>query len=171
MSLAILFVLLFCIGVYWVVTQVVPERQKLSLLRLGLAEGLLTKLNEQRHERGLPLLEPDDDLMFVAENKAMHQITTGVSEEGWEYPESYNGMFGRSLLMETLLMGSSTTIGEKLMKQRDIFDGEWVRCGMGVAGGGSGQVVVTLILCREAWEPMAEMAKQRGLLERLVIGK
>jgi len=45
MSLAIIFVLLFLLGVYWFRFQILPERQRLSLLRTNLAEGLLEKIN------------------------------------------------------------------------------------------------------------------------------
>jgi hypothetical protein len=167
MSLAILFVLLFVIAVYWFMTQILPERQRLSLLRPGLAEGLLEKINEKRHAMGLPVVEMEEGLMIVAENKATHQVMTGLDEEGWDYPGEYAEMFGRSLLMEALIAGPSTAMVDRLLRQRDIFDGEWIRCGIGVAGGASSQVVVALILCRESWEPMVEMTRQRSLLERL----
>jgi hypothetical protein len=168
MSVAILFVLLFVIAVYWFMTQVLPERQRLSLLRPGLADGLLEKVNEKRHTMGLPVLEMEEGLMVVAENKATHQVMTGLDDQGWEYPDEYAEMFGRSLLMEALIAGPSSVMGDRLVRQRDIFDGEWIRCGIGVAGGASNQVVVALILCRESWEPMAEMTRHRSLLERLV---
>lgn len=168
MSIAILFVLLFIIAVYWFITQILPERQRLSLLRPALADGLLEKINDRRHEQGLPLLEIDDSLMAVAENKATHQLMTGEDEEGWDYPGEYLDLFGKSLLMEALVAGPATAMPDRLLRQRDIFDGEWVRCGIGVAGGASNQVVVALILCREPWEPLAETTRHRSLLERLV---
>ncbi|HCF99537.1 MAG TPA: hypothetical protein DEV93_03230 [Chloroflexi bacterium] len=167
MSIAILFVLLFVIAVYWFITQIMPERQRLSLLRPGLADGLLEKINDRRHERGLPMLEIDDSLMAVAETKATHQLMTGLDDEGWEYPSEYAEIFGKSLLMEALVAGPSTAMPDRLLRQREIFDGEWVRCGIGVAGGASNQVVVALILCRESWEPLAA-ARHRSLLQRLV---
>jgi hypothetical protein len=167
MSLAILFVLLFVIAIYWFMTQVLPERQRLSLLRPALADGLLERINEKRHEQGLPMLEMEEGLMVVAENKAAHQILTGKDDEGWDYPSEYADMFGQSLLMEAMVAGPPAVMAERLLRQRDVFDGEWIRCGIGVAGGGTNQVVVALILCRESWEPMAEMTKSRGLLERL----
>jgi hypothetical protein len=170
MSLAILFVLLFLIAVYWFVTQILPERQKGSLLRPSLADGLLEKINERRHSVGLPLLEMEEGLMVVAENKATHQIMTGESEEGWEYPEEYAGMFGQSLLMETLLVGPSASMPDRLFKHRDLFEGDWIRCGIGVAGGSSSQVVVAMVLCREPWDTAAE-PHRKGLLERLVLGR
>lgn len=168
MSLAVLFVLLFVIAVYWFMTQIMPERQRLSLLRPALADGLLEKINDKRHDMGLPLLEMEEGLMIVAENKATHQIMTGRDDEGWDYPGEYADMFGQSLLMEALMAGPSVAMTDRLMRQRDIFEGDWIRCGIGVAGGASNQVVVALILCREPWEPMAEMAKRRSVLERLV---
>lgn len=168
MSLAALFVLLFIIAVYWFLTQVLPERRRVSLLRPGLAEGLLERINERRHERGLPRLEMEEGLMVVAENKATHQILTGLDDEGWEYPSEYAEMFGQSLLMEALVAGPPSAMADRLLRQKDMFDGEWIRCGIGVAGGTSSQVVVALILCREPWNPGAEPARHRSLLERLV---
>lgn len=168
MSLALLLLLIVVISIYWFVTQIRPEQQKSTLIRHGLGEGLLADLNERRHTRGLPILEVDEDLTVVAESKAVHQIMTGRSDEGWEYPEEYQGMFGRSLLMEALLAGSADTMADRLARQRDVFDGEWVRCGIGCAGGQSGQVVVAVILCREAWEPMTEGSQARSLVDRLV---
>jgi hypothetical protein len=168
MSLAILFVLLFVIAIYWFMTQVLPERQRVSLLRPALADGLLERINERRHDDGLPLLEMEEGLMVVAENKAAHQVLTGKDDEGWDYPGEYAEMFGRSLLMEALVAGPAAAMADRLLRQRDVFDGEWIRCGIGVAGGGSSQVVVALILCREPWEPMAEMTRARSLLHRLV---
>ncbi|HEX6510016.1 MAG TPA: hypothetical protein VF221_20500 [Chloroflexota bacterium] len=171
MTFILIFALLLAVSVYWCVTQIMPERRKNSLLRPGLAEALVASLNEKRHKLGLPLLEMDEDLMLVAENKASHQLLTGRSEEGWEYPSEYESMFGRSLLMETLISGKATTMGERLASQRDVLDGEWIRCGIGVAGGTSANVVVAVILCREPWEPMAEVARHRSLLERFVMGR
>jgi hypothetical protein len=171
MSFILLFALILAVSVYWCVTQVMPERRKESLLRPGLAEGLVASLNERRHRLGLPLLEMDEDLMEVAENKASHQLITGRSDEGWDYPSEYRNMFGRSLLMETLLTGPSSSMAERLGKQKDVLDGEWVRCGIGVAGGTSTNVVVAMILCREPWEPVPEVARHRSLLERLVLGR
>jgi len=156
MSFYVLVFLLLVIGAYWVMTQVMPERKKVSLLRPGLGDGLLSQINELRHERGLPILEADPELVSVAERKATHQIMTGQSDDGWEYPREYEAMFGRSLLMEALVMGPAVTIGERLGRQRELFDGEWIRAGIGVAGGQSNQLVVAIVMCREAWEPMTE---------------
>lgn len=161
MTVTVLFVLLFLILVYWLLTQILPERRKWSLLRPGLADGLLEHINGRRHERGLPLLEPDEDLFLVAEGKAVHQVMTGITEQGWEYPAEYVDMFGQSLLMEALFTGPMDSMVDRLARQRDIFDGEWVRCGLGVAGQRSGEVVVVLILCREAWEPAPETVENR----------
>jgi len=161
LTVIVLFVLLFLILVYWLMTQILPERHRESVVRPALAEGLLMHLNERRHERGLPLLEPDDDLFLVAENKAVHQVETGISDEGWEYPAEYAVMFGKSLLMEALFNGPMDSMVERMERQRDIFDGEWIRCGLGVANKGSGEVVVALILCREAWEPAQDVVENR----------
>lgn len=169
MSLALLCILLCAIAVYWVMTQILPERRRVSLLRPGLADGLLEHINERRHADGLPILEPDDDLMMVAENKATHQLLTGQSDEGWDYPPQYAAMFGRSLLMEALIIGPATAMSERLARQSELFDGEWISCGLGVAGGTSGQIVVAIVVCREAWEAMPE-ASHRSLAERLVLG-
>jgi hypothetical protein len=171
MSFILLFGLLLAVSVYWCVTQILPERRKSSLLRPGLAEGLVTRLNEKRRSMGLPLLELDEDLMDVAENKASHQLVTGRSEEGWEYPDEYSELFGRSLLMETLLSGPSSIMADRLLKQRDVLDGEWIRCGIGVAGGTSSNVVVAMVLCREPWDLAPEVSRHRSLLARLVIGR
>ncbi len=165
MSLAPFLALFVIVSLYWFITQVRPERKKSNLVRRGLGEGLLANLNERRHRHGLPLLELDDDLCAVAENKAVHQVMTGRSEEGWEYPDQYRKMFGRSLLLETLLTGTSDALPDKLARQRDLLDGEWVRCGVGCAGGGSSQAVVAVILCREPWEPAAEVAHSRAWVE------
>ncbi|HEX8919204.1 MAG TPA: hypothetical protein VF898_11930, partial [Chloroflexota bacterium] len=61
MSVTVIFVLLFAVLVYWLYTQILPEQQKSSLLRPNLGEGLVSHLNERRRERGLPLLEMDED--------------------------------------------------------------------------------------------------------------
>jgi hypothetical protein len=79
-------------------------------------------------------------------------------------------MFGKSLLMEVLLEGHATAMPERLARQRDLFDGEWIRCGIGVAGGQSGTVAVALVLCREAWEPLPATAANRSIAERFVLG-
>src|SRR5947209_1595077 len=151
MSFILLFGLLLAVSVYWCVTQIMPERQKSSLLRPGLAEGLVTRLNEKRRSLGLPLLELDEDLMDVAENKASHQVLTGRSDEGWEYPDEYANLFGRSLLMETLLSGPSSIMADRLLKQRDMLDGEWIGCGIGVAGATSCDAGGALVFCRAPW--------------------
>lgn len=169
MSLVLLFLALVALSTYWVMTQILPERRRDALLRPGLADGLLDTLNDKRHALGLPLLELDEDLMAVAENKATHQFLTGIETEGWDYPSSFNGMFGRSLLIEVLLTGPAAAMGERLARQRDVFDGEWVTCGIGVAGGQSGQVVVALVLCREAWETAGAINPRPSLLERLAL--
>lgn len=171
MSLVVLVALLVLVLAYWLVTQILPERERNTLLRPTLGSALIDTVNEQRHKKGLPMLELDDGLCAVAENKAVHQIMTGISEEGWDYPVDYSDLFGRSLLMESMVMGSLETIPDRLRRQRDLFDGEWVSCGVGVAGGKSEQVVVALILCREAWEPAMEAVRQPSMLERLVLGK
>jgi hypothetical protein len=171
MSLPLLFLLLIAIAVYWTMTQILPERRRVQLLRPSLADGLLEGLNARRHERGLPILELDEDLLEVAESKATHQFLTGIDEEGWDYPASYAGMFGRSLLMEVLVSGPAPRMLEKLLRQTDVLDGEWVICGIGAAGGRSDQVVVAMVLCREAWEPATVELRQRSILERLALTK
>lgn len=170
MSLVLLFLLFVILVVYWTMTQILPERRRISLLRPGLAGGLLEALNDRRHQQGLVMLEMDTDLMQVAENKATHQVLTNVTEDGWDYPSAYHGMFGRSLLMEMLFSGPAGDIGERLSRQRDLFDAEWLRCGIGVAGGASGQVVVALVVCREAWAPVAEAETHRPFAERFALG-
>jgi hypothetical protein len=163
MSLPVLFLLFFGVLVYWVMTQIVPERKKGSLLRRGLSEGLLGSLNDRRRQRGLPLLELDDELTMIAEDKAVHQVMTGRDDEGWEYPADFAYMFGQSLLLEALFTGRIGSIAERIGRQRDMLDGEWIRCGIGVAGNEPGQVVVAIILCREGWEPLPETAHQQSL--------
>lgn len=166
MSFLLPFGLVTIVAIYWFTTQILPERKQSSLLRPGFGHGLLTDLNDQRRERGLPMMEMDAELMEVAERKAVHQVMTGRNDDGWQYPESFSGMFGQSLLMEILLTGSAPSMAERLTRQRDVFDGEWVSCGIGVAGGQSGQVALAMILCREAWEPAVEIAPQQSWLDR-----
>ncbi|GAC1322019.1 MAG: hypothetical protein NVS2B16_02260 [Chloroflexota bacterium] len=166
MSLLLPFGLLAIVAIYWFTTQILPERKQNALLRPGLGLGLLTDLNDRRHQRGLPLLELDDELMEIAERKAVHQIMTGHSDEGWQYPEHFSAMFGQSLLMEILLTGHATTMADRLIQQRDVFDGEWISCGIGVAGGQTGQVALAMVLCREAWEPAVEAPHAPSWLER-----
>jgi hypothetical protein len=165
MSVPVLIALLVAISIYWFVTQILPERRKMSLLRPALGDGLLENVNEHRHQRGLPLLELDDELVLVAENKAVHQVMTGRADEGWEYPSEYSDLFGRSLLMEALFTGPLTSMVDRMAAHRDILDEEWISCGIGVASSPAGQVVVALILCREAWEPAAEVAHFGALSE------
>jgi hypothetical protein len=154
MTLPVILVLLFAVGVYWFMTQVLPEQRKQSLLRLGLADGILERLNAAREEMGLVPLDMDDDLMAVAENKATHQLLTGQDDEGWDYPSRFDGMFGQSLLMEALLAGPAIAMAERICRERDLLDAEWGRCGIGVAGAqSSSQVVVAIVVCREAWDP------------------
>ena len=167
MSLPLIGVLLLAIVVYWFVTQILPQRRQASLLRPTLCMGLLNSLNEARARREIELLELDDELSLVAERKAVHQILTGRDEEGWEYPEYFQPMLGQSLLLEVLLTGSLESVTARLGRQREMLDEEWMSCGIGVAGGGSDQVAVALILCREAWEPMMEEAPAPSLFERL----
>ncbi|MDQ2743052.1 MAG: hypothetical protein M3Z66_12265 [Chloroflexota bacterium] len=167
MSFYLLAAVCCAIGIYWFITQIMPERRRVNLLRPSLADGFLAHLNEQRHAKGLPILELDEDLLVVAENKATHQFLTGVNEEGWEYPSQFARMFGHSILMETLLTAPATVMPEKLGRQRELFDGQWIRCGIGVAGGQSDQVVVAIVVCREAWEPAPAAVGPRSLLARL----
>lgn len=169
MSLALLFLALVVLSTYWTMTQILPERRRVSLLRPSLADGLLDTLNEKRHALGLCLLDMDEDLMVVAENKATHQFLTGIETEGWDYPSAFSGLFGRSLLIEMLLTGPAAVMGERLARQQDVFDGEWITCGIGVAGGQSGQIVVALVLCRKAWATATEASPQPTLLERLAL--
>jgi hypothetical protein len=175
MSLTVIFLFLFAGGIYWFVTQILPERRRVSLIRPGVGAGLLGALNERRHRRGLPILEIDDELAAVAENKAVHQLMTDIENQGWDYPADYQDLFGRSLLLEMLLSGPMNTMAERLARQREAFDSEWVRCGIGVAGGQSGQVVVAVILCREAWETIAEepavRSRRRSPFDWLALGK
>jgi hypothetical protein len=173
MPLSLLFLLLFAIGVYWFVTQIMPERRRVSLVRAGLGDGLIATLNERRHRRGMSLLELDDTLCAVAENKAVHQVMTGLDDQGWDYPANYADLLGRSLFMEMLLCGPFDAMAERLIRQRDAYDGEWVRCGIGVAGGKSGQVAVAVILSREAWEPAVATTRTRkkSLADWFALGK
>jgi hypothetical protein len=164
MSLSLLFILLFAIVLYWAVTQVLPERKRNSMLRPGLSDAVLGAINAKRQEQDLPLLEWDDELAAVAENKATHQLLTGRDEEGWDYPPSFADLLGRSLLMEALFKGPLDQVVEGIARQRELRDPDWVCCGVGVAGtqslpGHTADVVVTLILCREAWEPAPEAAR------------
>jgi hypothetical protein len=156
MSVTILFILIFAVVLYWAVTQVLPERKRTSLLRPGLADGILSVINERRLKRELPLLEWDEGLIEVAENKAAHQVMTGDESEGWEYPAEYQGMLGRSLLVEALYQGPFDIILDQVKRTRDMSDSDWVSCGIGVAGKPNGDVVVAVILCREAWEAAPE---------------
>jgi hypothetical protein len=169
-SLPILVVLLIAISSYWVMTQILPERKRASLQRPGIAEGLLSRINDRRRAERLPVLELDEDLAMVAENKATHQVLTGRSDEGWEYPDEYAGMLGRSLVMEALFEGRVATLEDRVVRQRDLLDDEWVRCGIGVASSAPGEAVVALVLCREAWGPAGQSAAHRSLVERLVLG-
>jgi hypothetical protein len=167
MSLSLLFVLLFGIVLYWAITQVLPERRKASLLRPALADGVLSALNDARVKAELPLLEWDDGLAAVAENKATHQLLTGRDEEGWDYPPSYAELLGQSLIMEALFTGPLQQVIDRAVRQRDIQAPDWLACGIGVASvESSEQVVVALIFCREAWETAAE-TNRRGLTEGL----
>ena len=167
MSVLLPFGVLAIVGIYWLMTQILPDRQQHSLLRPGFGHGMLTELNDWRHQRGVPLLEMDEDLMAVAERKAVHQFMTGATDEGWEYPEYFQRMFGRSLLMELVLEGPAASMAEKLSYQQDVFDGEWIGCGVGVAGGASGRVVLVMVLCRDAWEPATEVAEPSNWLARV----
>lgn len=156
MSVTILFILIFAVVLYWAVTQVLPERKRTSLLRPGLADGILSVINERRLKRELPLLEWDEGLIEVAENKAAHQVMTGDESEGWEYPAEYQGMLGRSLLVEALYQGPFDIVLDQVKRTRDVCDADWVTCGIGVAGKPNGDVVAAVILCREAWEAAPE---------------
>jgi hypothetical protein len=168
MTFIVIFAFLLAVAGYWTVTQILPERRQKSLVRQGLADGYLHYVNQSRRQKDLPLLEMDEDLVAVAERKAAHQLTTGRSEEGWDYPRAYADMFGRSLLMEMLLDGPTATMAQRLLRQRDLFDGEWVRCGIGVASGQTGKVVVALVLCRDAWEPVWEQDAEGAQSSQLV---
>jgi hypothetical protein len=170
MSLALIFIFLIAIAIYWVMTQILPERHRTSLIRPTIGQALLASVNESRHRRGLPLLEMDEELMAVAENKAAHQVMTGLDEEGWEYPPAYAELFGQSLLMESLLQGPLDGMADKIARQRFVLDEDWISCGIGVAGGQSGQVVVAMILCREAWEPYGGVEEQLTLAQRILNG-
>jgi hypothetical protein len=163
MSVTILFILIFAVVLYWAVTQVLPERKRTALLRPGLADGILSVINERRLKRELPLLDWDEGLIEVAENKAAHQVMTGNEAEGWEYPAEYQGMLGHSLLVEALYQGPFDTVLEQVRRTRDVSDADWVTCGIGVAGKSNGDVVAAVILCREAWEPATESAPGSAL--------
>lgn len=166
MPLSLLFVLLFGVVLYWAVTQVMPERKRASMLRPGLADGVLSALNDLRVRRDLPMLDWDDELAAVAENKATHQLLTGRDEEGWDYPPGYQDLLGKSLLMEALFTGPLQKIIDQLPRQRDLAGADWVSCGIGVAGGQyDDKVVVALIVCREAWEPVTQ--SRRSLAESI----
>lgn len=170
MSLPLLLVLLVAVAGYWFVTQIRPERQRDSVLRPGLAVGLLDSINAERHGRGLTALEVDEGLTGVAENKATHQFMTGEDSEGWEYPADYRHMLGRSLLLEALIAAPAIKMGRRLSRQRELFEGDWTCCGIGVAGGRSEQIVVAIVLRREAWETASQPALRRSFVERLVLG-
>ena len=163
MSVPVLIGLFVAISVYWYMTQILPERRQMSILRPGLGEGLLMRVNERRHRRGVPLLELDDELMLVAENKAVHQVMTGRSEDGWEYPAEYADLLGRSLLMEALFVGPLHSMVERMARHRELLDEEWISCGIGAATGKANEVVVAVVLCREAWEPATDPAYQAAL--------
>jgi hypothetical protein len=156
LPLPLLFILLIALGIYWFVTQILPERQRAALLRPAVAMGLLGTLNERRHAQGQAILELDEELALVAERKVLHQLTTGDTQGGWEYPSHYAGMLGLSLLMEALITGPAETMATRLSRQPEIFDDEWVRCGIAAAAAEGGRIVVALVLCREAWEPATE---------------
>lgn len=164
MPLSLLFILLFAIVLYWAVTQVLPERKRNSMLRPALSDAVLGAINARREEWDLPQLEWDDELAAVAENKATHQLLTGRDEEGWDYPPSFADLMGQNLFMEALFKGSLDTVINRIARQRELRDGEWIACGIGVAGtqtlpGGTTEVVVALILCREQWEAAPEATR------------
>jgi hypothetical protein len=156
MSFSLLFILIFAVVLYWAVTQVLPERKRTSLLRPGLADGILSVVNEKRLKRDLHLLDWDEGLIEVAENKAAHQVMTENEAEGWDYPPEYEGMLGRSLLVEALYQGPFDIVLDQVKRTRDMCDADWLSCGIGVAGKPNGDVVVAVILCREAWEVATE---------------
>jgi hypothetical protein len=172
-TLFLIFLALIALGVYWFFTQIMPERQRVSLIRPGLGAGILGTLNERRYKKGLPILELDDELCAVAENKAVHQILTGLDDEGWDYPRGYDELFGQSLFMELLFCGPLDQMAERVVRQRDLYEGEWVRCGIGVAGGRSDHVSVAVILGREAWEPLVDASahRRRSFSDWLALGK
>ncbi|MGH2448629.1 MAG: CAP domain-containing protein [Chloroflexota bacterium] len=163
MSLFLMLVLVVLLAAYWLIYQILPDHRRNSLIRPSLASGLLEAVNERRRESGMAMLEIDDQLSAVAENKAAHQVLTGLDDQGWDYPEEYAEMFGRSLLMEALIAGPAVKMGDRLGHQRELFDDAWVRCGIGVAGGASQQIVVALVLCRDAWDPVPDESAQRSL--------
>lgn len=169
MTLVLLFLGLIVISVYWFMTQIRPEQQRTSLLRPGYADGLLEKINAERHSRGLSLLELDEGLLGVAENKATHQLLTGVDDEGWDYPREYAHMMGKSLFLEALFTATPHTMGDRLARQTELFENDWICCGIGVAGGNSGKIVCAVVLCRETWDPSTATAG-RSFMERLVLG-
>ena len=69
--------------------------------------------------------------------------------------------------MEALLTGPLQKIIDRLPRQRDLSDADWVSCGIGVAGGQhDDKFVVALILCREAWDAVPE-SQMRGLSDGL----
>ena len=168
MSLTLLFILIFAVVLYWAVTQVLPERKRTSLLRPGLADGILSVVNERRVRRGTAMLQWDDGLAEVAENKATHQVMTGKDGEGWEYPSEYEGLLGRSLLIEALYQGPFDIVLDQVKKTRDMAESDWVSCGIGVAGKPNGDVAVALILCREAWEASPEAVPGSALAREAV---
>ncbi|MGH2441791.1 MAG: hypothetical protein ACRDFX_01340 [Chloroflexota bacterium] len=169
MTIPLLLVLLVIIGAYWTKTQILPERRRVNLLRPALADGLLDGMNDLRHAQGLPILELDEELLEVAESKATHQFMTGIEDEGWNYPGRYARLFGKSLLMEMVIVGPAATMGERLAAQTDAFDGEWIRCGIGVAGGQSDRIAVAMVFCRDAWDAVPESTGHRSLLERFAL--
>jgi hypothetical protein len=170
MSFTILFLLFIVVSVYWLMTQILPERRRNALVRPTLGLGVLDNVNSRRHQEGLALLEVDEALMSVAKNKAAHQVESGRDEDGWEYPPNYADMIGQSLLMEILLKGPVGSVTDRICRQRDLFEDEWVSCGIGVAGTPSGDVVVAMVLSREVWEPATD-AIQYGLSQELVLGE
>ncbi|PZS10492.1 MAG: hypothetical protein DLM70_00480, partial [Chloroflexi bacterium] len=81
MSFFLIFAVVLVIGLYWVMTQVRRSgKREAALLRPGVAEGLMEGMNLRRREHGLPILEWEENLTVVAENKAVHQLLTGRDE-------------------------------------------------------------------------------------------